>query len=96
TGLPITSAVTRASSRIGRSLVPAQTTAIVPLPCIVRSRQTRTARASGRCSGQKEVARFCQKRARDLFHLVYRLAHPKNHFRHAVAESPVVVYLCKS
>ena len=47
-------------------------------------------------SGQKEVARFCQKRARDLFHLVYRLAHPENHFRHAVAESPVVVYLCKS
>ncbi len=39
-----------ASSATGMSLVPAQTTAILPLPCTVRSRQKRIAPEAGKCS----------------------------------------------
>ena len=56
TSLPITSAVICASSATGMSLVPAQTTAILPLPRTVWSRQTRMAPESGRYSASAQLA----------------------------------------
>jgi hypothetical protein len=47
TSLPMTSAVMRASSATGMSLVPAQTTAIRPRPRMVLSRQRRMAPECG-------------------------------------------------
>ena len=58
TSLPITSAVTCASSATKMSLVPAQTTAMVPLPWTVRSRQTRIAPDSGKYSASGCIARM--------------------------------------